>query len=47
MLNDPHDAVLPRVAEKVLDSGGLDVGQRNIVQDARWAMRDDPEADTA
>lgn len=36
------DAALPLVAEKVLATGGLDAGQRNTVQDALWATRDQP-----
>ena len=36
------DTALPLVAEKVLATGGLDAGQRNTVQDAVWATRDQP-----
>ena len=36
------DAALPMVAEKVLAAGGLDSGQRNTVQDALWAISDQP-----
>jgi AbiJ N-terminal domain 3 len=36
------DAALPLVAEKVLAAGGLDARQRNTVQDALWATRDQP-----
>lgn len=36
------DAALPLVAERVLATGGLDAGQRNTVQDALWATRDQP-----
>jgi hypothetical protein len=36
------DAALPAVAEKVVAAGGLDAGQRNIVQDALWAIREQP-----
>ncbi|GAB2962006.1 hypothetical protein LWP59_34645 [Amycolatopsis acidiphila] len=36
------DAALARVAEKVLEAGGLNAAERNIVQDTLWAMRGEP-----
>lgn len=36
------DAALPAVAEKVVAAGGLDASQRNAVQDAVWAIREQP-----